>query len=329
MVFGQGGGSSLGATLKGISGDKMANADTRATGLAVAPAGTVTECPSFSMCLKPVARTAKRQFSEPKFRKTFALRWGWLAACLVMGALLSFGRSESRSPDPASTSADIQATAPPARIRYITKNIEDLKVGDKVLAWDESTGRQELRLIDRTYRRTSDHLRILKIRDSLGGEQTIQTTNEHPFWVARRGWVNAGDLADGDKLLHADNSVAKLIGTELELHPEGIRVFNLRVENSHTYFVEQLGSSKLPILVHNADYSGLSNNALNKTINAAQHDLLRQLFKNQNVIGLTRETMEAAAELSRRALTNSATSAAQRVLHTKRLAQLNQAMSNL
>jgi hypothetical protein len=77
------------------------------------------------------------------------------------------------------------------------------------------------------------------------------------------------------------------------------------------------------------NFAGMSNNALNKTINPHQHALLRQLFRGANASGLTRKSLEAAAELSRRALANPATSAAQRHLHLRRLEQISHALRNL
>ena len=145
----------------------------------------------------------------------------------------------------------------------VAKNIEDLEVGDNVLAWDEATGRQELQPIDRTYRRIADHLRVLTIRSGDGREQILQTTNEHPFWLAGQGWVNAGDLEAGDNLLQPDGETATLIATAFEPHPEGMPVFNLRVEERHTYFVSDAGASS-PLLVHNANYEGRNPNPIGK-----------------------------------------------------------------
>jgi RHS repeat-associated protein len=173
----------------------------------------------------------------------------WLAACLLLAAWVALGRSASRE----TANTDSSATAPSmhVRARYVTRNIEDLKVGDKVLAWDEWSGRQQLQPIDRVYRRVADHLRILRIRAADGDEQTIQTTNEHPFWVPGEGWLDAADLDEGDSLLQPDGQMATLFASSLELHPEGIAVFNLRVEHSHTYYVaDRYGVD--PILVHNA-----------------------------------------------------------------------------
>jgi hypothetical protein len=80
------------------------------------------------------------------------------------------------------------------------------------------------------------------------GKETIQTTPEHPFWVAGKGWVAAKELAKGDRLITPDEKVA-VVG---EVRVEAVRgppvaVYNLEVENTHTYFVGRSG-----VWVHNA-----------------------------------------------------------------------------
>jgi hypothetical protein len=69
--------------------------------------------------------------------------------------------------------------------------------------------------------------------------------------VADKGWVLAGDLRPGDRLVQADGAYATLASSGYEPHPEGVPIFNFEVEDSHTYFVSQTTSDE-PVLVHNA-----------------------------------------------------------------------------
>ncbi len=179
------------------------------------------------------------------------LRWGWLAASLLLAACFWHGRTGWRtSSDSSAALASIAEHPTPAR--FVTRSIEDIEVGDRVLAWDEKSGQNSLQAVDRVYRRTSDHLRILTIRTGDGIEQTLQTTDEHPFWVPEFGWFGAGELPVGAHLLDARGIPAVLVGTTREEHPAGISVFNLRVENLHTYYAGE-GVENSPILVHNAN----------------------------------------------------------------------------
>lgn len=67
------------------------------------------------------------------------------------------------------------------------------------------------------------------------GGQTIETTAEHPFFVAGVGWRRARQLTPGDQLLGADGETT----TVDAVFPaeRTAPVFNLRVEVDHTYFV--------------------------------------------------------------------------------------------
>lgn len=76
-------------------------------------------------------------------------------------------------------------------------------------------------------------------------------------------------------------------------------------------------------------FRNLSNNALNKTIDGSQHVLLRKLFKDEAASGLTRESLEAAHELSRQAILNSATTPAQKLVHQERIQQILDALGKL
>jgi RHS repeat-associated protein len=135
-----------------------------------------------------------------------------------------------------------------------TKNIEDVKPGDQVVAWDEDTGEVVTRRVVRVFHNTSDHLRILQIRNANGTQQQLETTDGHPFWVPNQGWIYAGRLHQGDAVRQADGSSATVIASIYEGHPEGVSIFNFEVEDSHTYCVAEGhgGDSSFAIVVHNA-----------------------------------------------------------------------------
>jgi len=174
-------------------------------------------------------------------------RWAgtlWLLACLALCAFL-LPRSVHR------------------------KNIEEVRAGDRVLSLDVETGELGVQRVVRTFRRRSDHLRVLTFRSSEGLEQTIRTTDEHPFWSAtRREWVKAKDLQPGeqcvglsrkqcgsppgDRCVAPSGELQTLISTAYEPHPEGASVYNLEVSGWHTYFVAGPTAPRAPpILVHN------------------------------------------------------------------------------
>ncbi len=182
---------------------------------------------------------------------------GSLAASLALGGILLGGlllRSPAR-PDPIAggpATAGVSASAPTPEPGHSTKCIEDIKVGDRVLAWDEATGSLAPKRVADTYVRITKSLRVLEVRTPPDQRvQQIKTTDEHPFWVEGRGWVEAGKLAPGQLLRQADGSPAEVATTHAEPHPEGVTVYNFQVEDSHTYYVAQSDRDR-PVLVHNA-----------------------------------------------------------------------------
>lgn len=152
--------------------------------------------------------------------------------------------------------------------RYVTKRIADIEIGEDVVSRDPQSGDVTTKRVANVFRRVSDHLRILKVRNPETNElQIIETTNEHPFWVTARGdWIKAKNLSIGDQLDDVDGGHAILESTEYESHRDGIPVFNCEVEDFHNYYVRAHGSRGPPVLVHNADgYEILQTQILNAT----------------------------------------------------------------
>jgi hypothetical protein len=134
------------------------------------------------------------------------------------------------------------------------KNIEDVKVGDYVLSREENGKEIGWKRVEEVFARITDHLRILIIQSNDGLQQTLKTTDEHPFWVSSKGWVNAAKLQVGDTLESPNSKSAVVLQTYYEFHPNGIPVYNLKVSEYHSYFVAEAEEHDL-ILVHNASYN--------------------------------------------------------------------------
>ena len=120
--------------------------------------------------------------------------------------------------------------------------IENIEVGDAILAYNPETGETELKEVLNVWVKETDE--ILHVSTSDG--ETIDTTTNHPFYVEDKGWVAAGDLEIGDTLVTADGDTVEIADIEIEKLAEPILVYNLEVEDFHTYFVGEYG-----VLVHN------------------------------------------------------------------------------
>lgn len=134
------------------------------------------------------------------------------------------------------------------------KRIDEIKVGDKVWAYDIYTGESELKEVLTVY--VHEQTEILHLHTTVGD---IDTTTNHPFYVIGRGWVAAGDLVDGDEIYLLDGTKAYVTDSELEKLAEPIKVYNLEVADFNTYFV-----GNEAVLVHNYSSNGDSSEDLTK-----------------------------------------------------------------
>lgn len=125
------------------------------------------------------------------------------------------------------------------------KDIEDIEVGDMVLAKDENNPVGELAYKEVTglYRNQRDDIIKLYV-----GDQVIETTDNHPFWVEGKGWIFADELGAGDKLQKADGSNLTIDKVEFVKLDEKVIVYNFTVADFHTYYVTNIG-----VWVHNTN----------------------------------------------------------------------------
>jgi hypothetical protein len=112
--------------------------------------------------------------------------------------------------------------------------IEAIAVGTRVLARDSEGDALDWRPVVRTFDHRADALIRLTIGDN-GDEETVEVTPEHRVFVDGRGWAEAQTLTPGgDRLVDADGAAIAVQSAESEA---GAEVFNLEVDDFHTYFV--------------------------------------------------------------------------------------------
>jgi RHS repeat-associated protein len=130
-----------------------------------------------------------------------------------------------------------------------TKNIEDVDLGDKVMATDPETGEEGPREVTRLIRTEDDkHFNSLTIATS-DGVVELTATHEHPFWSpSQKSWIEAGDLTAGMTLLTDDDET--VIVTANKPFTKHTRTYNLTVADLHTYYVL---AGATPVLVHNSN----------------------------------------------------------------------------
>ncbi|MFD2792770.1 polymorphic toxin-type HINT domain-containing protein [Promicromonospora vindobonensis] len=132
------------------------------------------------------------------------------------------------------------------------KPIEDVELGDEVLAADEDTGEvTEGREVTALITGEGDKALVtVTVRVADGGVQELVTTNEHPFWAPNREvWVEAIDLAVGDWLQTSAGTWVQVAAIDIER--QQTVVHNLTIAADHTYHVAGRNDAD-PLLVHNS-----------------------------------------------------------------------------
>ncbi|GAA2250036.1 hypothetical protein GCM10010145_16760 [Streptomyces ruber] len=133
-----------------------------------------------------------------------------------------------------------------------TKAIEDVEVGDKVLATDPETGETTVETV--TAEIKGEGLKhLVKVTIDTDGDKgdataTVTATDGHPFWVPELGeWIDATDLTAGAWLQTGAGTRVQVTAVERRT-VQGATVHNLTVSDVHTYYVL---AGATPVLVHN------------------------------------------------------------------------------
>ncbi|MEV7969978.1 polymorphic toxin-type HINT domain-containing protein [Sphaerisporangium sp. NPDC088356] len=129
------------------------------------------------------------------------------------------------------------------------KPIEDVKIGDQVLAADPATGRVEAKPVVSLIKGdgTKDLVRITIDGDRGAATDTITATDGHPFWLPKLGeWLDAAQLQPGMWLQTSAGTYVQI--TAIKKWTAHERVYNLTIDDLHTYYVF---AGHRAVLVHN------------------------------------------------------------------------------
>lgn len=138
------------------------------------------------------------------------------------------------------------------------KLIGEIKVGDEVLATDPETSETGQRKILATIigQGRKDLIELAVSVDSKSGKQTdvVVTTANHPVWADDLGrWIKAADLREGQDLRSTDAKKLEVVATDKSTRYQ--KVYNLAVEDLHTYYVV---AGARGMLVHNDNCTSAS-----------------------------------------------------------------------
>ena len=186
----------------------------------------------------------------------------WLLFWLSAGGFFLCKAAPKRAPVVDAASRPVLAFSAPAAPPH-TKNIEDVKAGDRVWAYDPQAGKWEPKQVLKplTHEYEGDLVTV-----TVAGH-TVQATGNHPFWVeagqnlsrrpratdvplaeqtrpSRGQWVAARNLEAGDLVVLRTGGLSPI--EVVTVRQTRQTVYNLRVADLHTYAVGEVG-----IAVHN------------------------------------------------------------------------------
>ncbi|MFO0476473.1 MAG: polymorphic toxin-type HINT domain-containing protein [Alphaproteobacteria bacterium] len=132
--------------------------------------------------------------------------------------------------------------------------IEDIKVGDLVLARNEKTGETGLKPVTELVRRHDREIWKLSLSVDADGDgkatvETFETTDDHPWRTASGMWTQTMELKPGVRILRARGPPVTVVSVVRTGVMRG--TYNFEVADWHTYFVGDAG-----VWVHNACGAG-------------------------------------------------------------------------
>jgi len=126
--------------------------------------------------------------------------------------------------------------------------IEEIELGDRVLARNPETGETALKSVTDLIRLNERQIWEVSLSGNNGASEFFETTDDHPWWVVdeagQGSWKDTAELLAGMIVTTADNQT--MIITKVLETDRIDATYNLTVANFETYFV---GENK--VLVHN------------------------------------------------------------------------------
>jgi hypothetical protein len=126
------------------------------------------------------------------------------------------------------------------------KNIEDVKLGEKLKAKNTETGEVAWKPVTKLWVEHERGIYDIRLTTVDGFEQKIQATDDHPFYVIEHGWKTTIELRSGDKI--ESNLDTPLTVKSVTDEKRTDVTYNFTVADFHTYYVTERN-----VLVHNCN----------------------------------------------------------------------------
>ena len=133
----------------------------------------------------------------------------------------------------------------PVLVEHGSLPIEKIEVGMLVQSRDETTGVTALKPVTQLIRNEGREIYSLVLLDAAGKVTRIEASDNHPFWIIGKGWLQTVELTRGMHTLGFDNKPVTVINMQTEGRTGP--TYNFTVADFHTFF-----AGETPVLVHNA-----------------------------------------------------------------------------
>ena len=151
----------------------------------------------------------------------------------------------------------------PAGTKVVTstgeKNINEIKIGDIVLTYNEGTGNNEYHKVINAKAFLPNEDNSLLYTLSFDDNTTLKVTESHRIYIKRNNstlWLKTKDVKVGDIVMYDNKTTHRITNIEYQELTE--TVYNLSVEGTHNFYV-----GEKHILVHNTFSSCLVKNCNN------------------------------------------------------------------
>jgi len=133
--------------------------------------------------------------------------------------------------------------------------IRDIQIGDKVWAYNENNQTKSLQEVTHLIK-GKNFKNLIDIH--LANGEIITATDNHPFWeIDTRSWLKAEELNSTSLLMDINENNISI--NNLRSYSKDTIVYNLAVDNDHTYFVGNSG-----VLGHNCDIDTVMSKIVSK-----------------------------------------------------------------
>ncbi|MBL4661912.1 MAG: hypothetical protein JKY19_16250 [Alcanivoracaceae bacterium] len=139
------------------------------------------------------------------------------------------------------------------------QNIQDIQIGDTVWAKDPLTGLSDWKPVTSLFTNIPKPIYSIELQVEGGKVQVIESTDDHPFYVIGKGWVETDNLQNGYQIETKDDANVTVLKVELTDREDV--TYNFTVDDFHTYYVTKYG-----VLVHNINCDISFGNNFNKKV---------------------------------------------------------------